>query len=442
MPRPVTVADMLAARDARAARQAEFRQRHASPLISFTMNIAGAIKDDAAIRRAFQEGVKRIRREIDRLGVPVLEYAGHKAFTGCEALWAVQAEAALLKTQMCRIEEADELGRLFDIDVIDAAGQHLSRKSERPCLICGGPVRACARSRAHSAQELFQRTHEIIEGHFRKQFVRHIGECAQKALLFEALTTPKPGLVDRQNNGAHLDMDLFSFAASACALRPYFEECGRIGMDGASPAQLQYAGMLAEDAMLRAAGANTHKGAIFSLGILCCALGHCGEGAALSDMLDKAGELGQYFLRQMEGARHATTGGEQQYLAYGLTGARGEAAAGFPTVTQIALPALEKALHSGCGLQEAGLYALVSLLARVQDSNVIRRAGMEGQHWLTQAAQRLLDEGFSTAALCTLDGACIARNISPGGSADLLAATYFLHFIKTSLPSGEGADEP
>lgn len=442
MTRPVAVADMLAARDARVVHQNDFLHRHGVPLISFTMNIAGEIKVDALIHRAFGEGVTRIRRELDRLGTPVLEYAEHRAFTGCEALWAVQADAALLKARMCRIEEADALGRLFDIDVIDTDGQHLSRESERSCLICGGPVRACARSRNHSAQELFQRAHAIIEGHFQGQFVRHIGECAQKALLFEALTTPKPGLVDCRNSGAHRDMDLFSFAASTCALRPYFEECVRIGMQGAEPWQLQYAGMLAEDAMLRAAGANTHKGAIFSLGILCCALGHCGESAALSDVLRKAGDIGRFFLQQMEEARHATTGGEQQYLAYGLTGARGEAAAGFPTVTEIALPVLEEALRAGYPLQEAGLHALISLLAHVQDSNVIRRAGMKGQHWLTQEAKRLQNEGFSTADLSALDDDCIARNISPGGSADLLAAAYFLHFIKTSLPSGKGADEP
>ena len=442
MTRPVTVADMLAARDARVVHQNHFLRRHAAPLISFTMNIAGEIKADAAICRAFEEGVKRIRRELERLNAPVLEYAQSTTFTGCEALWAVDADAALLKARMCCIEEADELGRLFDIDVIDGNGQHLSRKNERSCLICGGPVRAYARSRTHSAQELFRRAHEIIEGHFREHFVRRIGECAQQALLFEALTTPKPGLVDCRNTGAHRDMDLFSFAASACTLRPFFDECVRLGMDGASPEQLQYAGMLAEDAMLHAAGANTHKGAIFSLGILCCALGQCGEDAELADVLHKASEIGQHFLQQMKDAGHTSTGGEQQFAAYGLTGARGEAASGFRTVTEIALPALEEALHAGKPLPEAGLHALIALLAHVQDSNVIRRAGMEGQQWLTMQAQHLLDEGFYADDLYMLDDACIARNISPGGSADLLAATYFLHFIKTSLPSGKGADEP
>ncbi len=433
----VTVQDMLAARDARAARQADFLRRHGMPLVSFTMNIAGDVKVDKAIRRAFDEGVCRIRRELERMNIPVADYTETTVFTGCEALWAVQADAALLKARMCRIEESCELGRLFDIDVIDANGKHLSRDSERPCLICGGPVRACARSRRHSAEELFHRAQEIIAAHFQQAFIHRIGEIAQQSLLYEALTTPKPGLVDCLNSGAHRDMDLFSFAASASALRPYFEEFVRIGMQGGDPAQLQYAGMLAEDAMLSAAHANTHKGAIFALGILCCAIGHCGENAALADVLQTAGELGAFFLRQMEDTVSPVTGGEHQYLAYGLTGARGEAASGFRTVQDIGLPALRKALCAGKNLQEAGLTALLHLMAHVQDSNIIRRTGMDGQRWVTAQAQHLLDSGWDHDILRRLDADFIARNISPGGSADLLAVTYFLHLI-----THEGSDVP
>ena len=428
MNRPVTVADMLAARDARVARQADFRQRYGVALVSFTMNIAGEIKVDEAIRRAFIEGIRCIRRELARMSAPVLAYAERTPFTGCEALWAVDMDAALLKARMQQIEESCDLGRLFDIDVIDADGSHLSRHTERPCLICGGPVRACARSRTHSADELFHKAREIIDDHFREAFSCRIGEMAQKALLFEALTTPKPGLVDCQNSGAHRDMDLFSFASSACVLRPYFEVCVRIGMDGADPARLQYAGMQAEDAMLAAAGANTHKGAIFALGILCCAIGGCGEGSGLDAILTKAAELGEFFLRQMTGSDKAVTGGETQFRQYGLTGARGEAASGFRSVRDIGLPALEAALAQGASLQQAGKSALLALMAHVMDSNIIRRAGMDAQRWVMAEAARL-QQGFSDADLSALDAEMIRRNISPGGSADLLAVTLFLHFV-------------
>ena len=127
------------------------------------------------------------------------------------------------------------------------------------------------------------------------------------------------------------------------------------------------------------------------------------------------------------------TGGENQYLQYGLTGARGEAASGFESVRAIALPAVEKAIEGGSSLQDAGLCALMQLIRHVQDSNIIRRAGMEGQRFAMQQAQEWLDGGFDKAALRAMNEQFVKRNLSPGGSADLLAAAYFLHFWQTGV---------
>ena len=427
------IQDMLAARDARAARQQALIARHRAPLISFTMNIAGDVKCDPLILRAFYEGAARVRRELARMGAAVLEEEESVSFTGCEMRWAVSADAGALKDRMCLIEEIDALGRLFDLDVIDAAGSHLSRSAERRCLICGAPVRACARSRAHSTQELYQRAHEIIKAHFQEEFIRSTGEMAQRALLYEAITTPRPGLVDCEDSGAHSDMDLFSFMDSACALRPYFESCVRMGAEGADETHLQFAGMLAEDRMLAAAHANTHKGAIFSLGILCHAAGSCGEGASLDAILKKAAQTGSVYLRQMQQTRPDKTGGEQQYLRYGLTGARGEAASGFASAVDIGLPALRKALSLGRTFNDAAASALLHLMARVQDSNVLRRSGMEGQHLMMQEACCALESGV--ADLRAMNNLFKEKNISPGGCADLLAVTCFLYFW--SSRSGE-----
>ncbi len=428
--RRVCVEDMLRARDARAERQQLLLARHHAPLISFTMNIAGEIKCDPLIRRAFKEGVRRILRQTERMGLPVLERIETAEFTGCEALFAVQADASLLKERMCLAEEADALGRLFDIDVLDETGRHLSRGTERPCLLCGKPARACARSRAHGAAELFQRAHEIIEAHFREEYLRFIGESAQRALLHEALTTPKPGLVDREDNGAHSDMDLLSFTDSACALRPYFEACAHMGAEDAPLPRLQYAGLKAEEDMLAAAKANTHKGAIFSLGILCYAAGRCGESADDNAILSSSASVGAWFLDQMKSSSRCTTGGELQYRQYGLTGARGEAASGYPSVRNIALPVLREAIASGKSLHQAGLRALTALMTSVQDSNVIRRTGLEGQAFVMEQAQRALNEGLNEDTLRAMNRDFIQRRISPGGSADLLAAAYFLHFLE------------
>lgn len=428
--RKVEVKDVLRARDERARLQRNLLDKHGLPLVSFTMNIAGEIKRDEWIDKAFREGVRRIENQLRWHAAAVHETVQTMEFTGCEQIWSVDASPELLKTWMCAIEEADELGRLFDIDVIAADGTKLDRSSQRRCLICGEPVRACARSRAHSATELYNRARHIIQSWLDRETASRIAGCAQRALLYEALAAPKPGLVDRENSGAHGDMDVFSFASSAAVLRSYFEDCARAGMragNGENPLEaLRFLGRRAEEDMLRVTGgANTHKGAIFSLGILCCAAGMAGE-----NLPADAAKIAAAALREMQDmhAENARTGGEIQYVKLGLTGVRGEAAAGFPSVCEIALPALRKALAEGKSMNHAGLQALLHLMARVDDSNLIRRGGEESLAWAKQYAKRMLDEGYNAEDLRRMDADFIRRNLSPGGCADLLAITYFLYF--------------
>ncbi|MBR6766999.1 MAG: citrate lyase holo-[Clostridia bacterium] len=434
MIRKVEVIDVLAARDARVELQNAFLEKYRVPLVSFTMNIPGSIKYDAAIDRAFRLGVQRILLRLERLNAVILDTHEKIAFTGCEQLWAVDADAETLKREMTRIEDMDELGRLFDIDVLDANGVKLSRDSrglERACLICGGPVRACARSRAHSADELFARAHQLIEGYFLKADASCIAMLAQQALLTEAIVTPKPGLVDRENSGAHTDMDLFTFADSACVLRDYFEACARIGLtaEDTEPSvlfeKLRYHGLNAEEQMLRMThGVNTHKGALFSLGILCCAAGMPG------DIFENAAPIAKTSLTDFEklSSDTASTAGEKQYLSMKLTGARGEAASGFPTVRNIALPALEKGLESGMSLNDAALSALIALMAHVDDSNVIKRGGPSARDTVKDAAQTLTSPDHES--LRGLNDTFTRLNLSPGGCADLLACALFVRGIR------------
>ena len=439
--RPVTVADVLSARDARVERQKRMLLAHGLPLISFTMNIAGEIKRDAWIERAFLEGVRRIEAALAADGIAVAARERTLAFTGCEEIWAVDAPAQELKARMCAIEEMVALGRLFDIDVIDADGRKLERPMERRCLICGGPVRACARSRAHSARELSERAHEIIFAFLNEKRASEIGELAHRALIREANVTPKPGLVDRENSGAHRDMDLKLFHASADALRPWFEDCARIGlaMRDAAPeqvfARLRKRGIEAENAMFAATnGVNTHKGALFSLGILCCAAAMEGEDTGVPAILDRAAAFAQPALGDLT-ALHpgdARTGGEVQYLNSGRTGVRGEAAAGFPHARNCGLPALKRALQDGASYNEACLRALLALMTCVEDSNILRRRGVAALRSVQSRAKALLEQGFDMDDLRCMNGDFVRENLSPGGSADLLAVTIFLYEIQNT----------
>ena len=173
---------------------------------------------------------------------------------------------------------------MFDMVDLCPEGTKIDRAElglpPRLCLICGGPARECARSRTHSAEQLQARTKELLTQALEEEDSILIARLASQALLYEVCTTPKPGLVDREGNGSHKDMDIFTFMNSASALWPYFQACSRIGMQTArlSPEktfqQIRFRGQRAEADMLAATrGINTHKGAIFSLGILCSALG-------------------------------------------------------------------------------------------------------------------------------------------------------------------------
>lgn len=430
------IADVLAARDERAQSQRSMLERHRQSLISFGMNIAGEIKLDEDILRAYRAGARRIETVLKKQRMHVLDKREKIAHTGCECLWAVSADAVEIKRHMRMIEEAEEIGRLFDIDVIDASGYKLQRAEPRKCLICSEEAYLCARSRRHSADELYLRAKEIIKRHFEAQFIENTARAAQRALLNEALTTPKPGLVDCENNGAHDDMDIFSFAASACALKEYFKTAVRIGIEMRSAEvdecfeRLQYAGMQAEGDMEMATnGVNTHKGALFSMGILCCAAGMAGEKASVETLTKCAARIAAPAMERLKALpeAQATTGGEKQYLRYGYTGARGEATLGFPTATQIALPVLRRAVEAGKRLNDAGLEALCALMAVVYDSNILRRADMDALAAVRAAAKDALRDGARHERMREMDAAFTRAGISPGGSADLLALTYFLY---------------
>lgn len=154
---------MLMAREARAAAQQDCLQAHPScTLISFGLNIPGPVKTNDDLRHLFADGLQEIQARLQAGGWPVLEQREHHAPTGDECLLAVQGEPAAIKAEMTKLEESHPLGRLFDIDVLDAQGRKLSRSTPRRCLICGEQAQVCARSRRHSVEDLTNRINEML----------------------------------------------------------------------------------------------------------------------------------------------------------------------------------------------------------------------------------------------------------------------------------------
>ena len=268
-----------------------------------------------------------------------------------------------------------------------------------------------------------------------KPVVAFVPALAARALRQELDLTPKPGLVDRANSGAHRDMDYALFLASIDAITPWFARFEQAGFDHAhkpAAAQLRLIrpmGIACEQAMFAATdGVNTHKGGIFSLGLLSFAAGRLrGRDWQLSAdaLCDEVSAICRGLVaRELAGRAQAITAGEKQFRDYGLTGARGEAEQGFITVRRAVLPFWQ---------QEQGerrlQHALLRLMAVNRDSNLVSRGGLAGLRYVQAYAQQLLATGWEADDLRQMDRALIARHLSPGGSADLLAVAYVLAMI-------------
>ena len=438
----VDLAQVLEARERRAMRQRALLAQYQTPLVSFSMNIAGPVKNSPLIRRGFQLGKRMLMEQLSLSGINVLHAEKKDAVTGCEALFAVHAKPEAVKKIACAIEDQAPLGRLYDMDVIGPDGLKLERPEPRRCLICGKPARECARSRAHSVEELQAATRTLLETALNAEDARTAARLAVQALLYEVCVTPKPGLVDRNNNGSHRDMDIYSFLSSAAALFPYFETCVRIGRQTANQpapetlAALRWHGIQAECDMRRATGGvNTHKGAIYSMGLLCGALGRLNreQWAEPGNVLSEIAAMTQGSVeRELNGAESAPTAGQKLYTKYGITGVRGEAEQGFPAVLSHGLPVLEACLAQGKTKDEAGAAALLHLLAHTTDTNMISRGGRTRQQEAQKQIRTLLKESPfpSKETIQELDKAFIQDNLSPGGSADLLSLCWMLHFLK------------
>jgi len=263
--------------------------------------------------------------------------------------------------------------------------------------------------------------------------VSTIGAVAADCLVKELETWPKPGLVSHVDNGSHEDMDAGTFRRSADAIRPYLQHLADAGALGCSMGRLRIIGLEAERAMLAATmGVNTHRGAIFGLGLLCAA-----AGAKAGGLVDPGLALGDVVARLwgnsiLDGPVLLHSHGSAARRRYHAGGARIEAATGFPSVHRIGLPALRKARSAVPEDKEAArVEACFGLIASVEDTNLLHRGGLDGLRFAHEQARRFIASGGVSAPgwrarAQTIHESFVARRLSPGGSADLLAMTLFV----------------
>lgn len=429
---------ILEAREQRAACQRALLSQYQKPLICFTMNIPGPEKDNYMVAHGFELGNRLLMAALDK--EKLLHTEKRVTAAGRESFFVVDASAEALKRIVVRLEDASPVGRVFDMDVITPEGAKLSRDalglSGRRCLLCGQPAAVCGRSRAHDVRQLQEKTWQLLAEGVSDDIAR----MAVQSLLCELYATPKPGLVDQNNNGSHEDMDIFTFLRSAAVLWPYFRRCARIGLEGGRPgeifARLRRAGLEAEQTMFRATGGvNTHKGAIFSMGILCGAAGTLlpEEWADPETVGSRCAALSRGLVRKdFEFMENPETAGEKLFEQYGITGARGQAESGFAVARRTGLPVLEQGLEQGHSWNDSLCAALLHILAVTQDTNLIKRGNLAvlGQVQGAVHAMLKVNPYPPREILEALDKAFIRQKLSPGGSADLLAVTCFFRFLK------------
>lgn len=263
-----------------------------------------------------------------------------------------------------------------------------------------------------------------------------IAATAADCLLQELETWPKPGLVSHIDSGGHDDMDARTFRSSIAAIAPFLHDMVEAGADGCSMTRLRMLGLAAEAAMFAAtAGVNTHRGAIFGLGLLCAA-----AGARAGGRVDPASPLGAvvsclWGRGILDGPVLLHSHGSSARRRFGARGARMEAALGFPSVYAVGLPALRRIAVDMPGDTEAArVGTCFALIAVLEDTNLLHRGGLAGLRHARRVARGFLKAGgvhtgdWRVRAQAAHES-FVARRLSPGGSADLLALTLFVDAI-------------
>lgn len=265
---------------------------------------------------------------------------------------------------------------------------------------------------------------------------------AVRSLYHELALYPKPGLVSFIDNGSHTDMDATTFMRSLFSLRHYYARICRAGYDGAPFVELKKLGIAAEQRMLAATrGINTHRGAIFALGLLCATMGRV---RALRMTLTPAALRTALLLHWGEElAAHTRAMGDSHGLQaaarHAASGAREEGALGLPSVFDVGLPALQATLARRAPILHARVDALFALMAHISDTNIYHRGGAEGADTVRKAAHRFLEQGGTANPQWQVHALeChrrfVAQRLSPGGAADLLAATCLVHSLASMPP--------
>lgn len=345
------------------------------------------------------------------------------------------------------------VSRILDVDVYDEKAKPVSSGKKKPCIICNDRAAVeCMRARRHEYQELRDKMFTMLEvyktQHKAMEVSEKLSELCSRALLYEVSLSPKPGLVDYFDSGAHRDMNYYSFLNSTAALAPLWKDFALAAWkDGpnlsTALSQIRVLGLKAEQRMFAATrNVNTQKGLIFLLGI-----GVFSVSYLIKNHQELSDQNIRYCIREIcqdivnteltTSSKKQASHGEKTFKKYGVkgAGARYEAQEGFPIVFETALPFLEQHqeklnFQDKEAMEELLSQTLLNIISKTNDSNVLYRKGSEIAEKLKKLASEAIDKKDNYNKLATF---CSEQQISPGGSADMLAVTLFFYYVKQEI---------
>lgn len=420
---------LLEARDARAALPASLQ--YPGPTLFLSLNVPGPDKSAPRLDRVFALALAAVRRALPASAI----LADGRDAAGRHAVLGVPAPALDTKLACVRLEESLPFGRLLDLDVVDANGTPMGRASlhlpPRRCLVCEEPAVDCIRAGRHSPHDLASAALQLARSPLTA-LARALVEGARAELDL----TPKPGLVDRLDNGSHPDLSYDSMRRSIGTLPAYYE--GLIELADGHTLDLAAAvaaGVRAEARMQAAAGSNTHRGYIFLSGLLLLAAAGDVTGTTagwrtavrqLARQLEARGSRPVNLQDQAASPSH----GEEARRQYRVAGILGEALAGLPSVFDRGLPALERGMAVTGSQEAAGHLAMAVLMTAVEDTTALHRCGPAGLARLREDGAGLVTliegGGDYVPRLRALNEEYRASRLTMGGVADCLALTLAL----------------
>ncbi len=454
------IAEILNAKDERAEARNKIASKRLISL-SLTLNIPGVPKSNDLINRFFLSSLADLKRFLlsYRIVINEDEEIVNKDAAGdfyLVPIYDTSTSAKAIKEITESFEEDHSLGRLLDVDITDENGNPISSGKAKTCYFCNEhPAVYCMRMQTHeyaAMRECIEKDlTEFLELKRKDRVCKDLSAFALKALLHEVSLSPKPGLVDRFSSGSHTDMDYATFLNSSAVLAVYFKEIAEFGFSFSShngrdalPKLRQIGLQMEEDMFGETKGVNTHKGAIFLLGFSLFVSANKIKNKSFSydSFVDQIKELNGSLVEKELGKKlhpKGKTHGEVCFEKFGEKGKgiRGEMEAGLPCVFKHAMPALNSCfdnlkLESNSSIRFGLTKALLSLIAHNNDSNILYRRGeriLEELKDLSQQAFDVYGTNLFNDKYLILMNFCRQNRISPGGSADLLAVSYFIYMV-------------